>query len=82
MGCSPLRLEVTKKDQEALDDYVSVLEESEKQRIIAMVCAAPPEGHTRWTVRLVAGHALKERLDLLGQETGGEVWDRITEAVS
>src|ERR1039457_455914 len=32
----------------------TVLENSQKQRIIAMVCSDPPEGRTRWTVRLVA----------------------------
>src|SRR4051812_2612616 len=29
-----------------------LLNESQKQRIIAMVCSDPPEGHARWTVRL------------------------------
>jgi putative transposase len=32
----------------------AVLEDSQKQRIIAMVCSDPPEGRARWTVRLVA----------------------------
>src|ERR1039457_2695075 len=31
----------------------AVLEDSQKQRIIAMVCSNPPEGRARWTVRLV-----------------------------
>ena len=30
-----------------------LLKDSEKQRVFAMVCADPPEGHARWTVRLV-----------------------------
>ena len=48
----------------------SLLEESQKQRIIAMVCAAPPEGHARWTVRLVAEQAVKRRLvPRVGRET-------------
>jgi transposase len=48
----------------------ALLEESQKQRIIAMVCAAPPEGHARWTVRLVAEHAVKKRLaPRVGRET-------------
>ena len=38
----------------------ALLEDSQKQRIIAMVCAGPPEGHARWTVRLVAEQAVKE----------------------
>src|SRR5678815_1366785 len=28
-----------------------VLDDSQKQRIIAMVCSSPPEGRARWTVR-------------------------------
>jgi putative transposase len=40
----------------------SVLEDSHKQRIIAMVCSDPPEGRARWTVRLVAEEAVKRKL--------------------
>jgi hypothetical protein len=32
---------------------VAVLDDAQKQRIIAMVCSNPPEGRARWTVRLV-----------------------------
>jgi putative transposase len=39
-----------------------VLEDSQKQRIIAMVCSDPPEGRARWTVRLVVEEAVKRRL--------------------
>jgi len=47
-----------------------LLKDSEKQRIIAMVCADPPEGHARWTVRLVAEQAVKKRiLPRVGRET-------------
>lgn len=47
-----------------------VLDSSQKQRIIAMVCAEPPEGHARWTVRLVAQEAVKRRLaPRVGRET-------------
>jgi transposase len=38
-----------------------VLEDSQKQRIIAMVCSDPPEGCARWTVRLVVEEAVKRR---------------------
>jgi hypothetical protein len=49
---------------------VALLEDSQKQRIIAMVCADPPEGHARWTVRLVAEQAVKKRLvPKVGRET-------------
>ena len=48
----------------------ALLEDSQKQRIIAMVRAGPPEGHARWTVRLVAEQAVKRRLvPRVGRET-------------
>ena len=48
----------------------ALLEDSQKQRIIAMVCSAPPEGRARWTVRLVAEEAVKRRLvPRVGRET-------------
>src|SRR5215472_5459955 len=48
----------------------SVLDESQKQRIIAMVCSDPPEGRARWTVRLVAQEAVKRKLiPRVGRET-------------
>jgi putative transposase len=47
-----------------------VLDHSQKQRIIAMVCSDPPEGRARWTVRLVAEEAVKRRLiPRVGRET-------------
>jgi putative transposase len=39
-----------------------VLDTSQKQRIIAMVCSSPPEGRARWTVRLVAEEVVKRKL--------------------
>ncbi len=47
-----------------------VLEDSQKQRIIAMVCSDPPEGRSRWTVRLVVEEAVKRKLvPQIGRET-------------
>jgi putative transposase len=47
-----------------------VLDDNQKQRIIAMVCSDPPEGCARWTVRLVAEEAVKRRLvPRVGRET-------------
>jgi len=49
---------------------VALLEDSQKQRIIAMVCSDPPQGFARWTVRLVAEEAVKRRLvPRVGRET-------------
>jgi len=47
-----------------------VLDEGQKQRLIAMVCSSPPEGRARWTVRLVAEEAVKRKLvPRVGRET-------------
>jgi len=44
-----------------------ILEDSQKQRIIAMVCTQPPEGQARWTVRLVA--VKRKLVPRVGRET-------------
>ena len=47
-----------------------ILDASQKQRIVAMVCSQPPQGRTRWTVRLVAREAVQRRLvPRVGRET-------------
>ena len=47
-----------------------VLDDIQKQRLIAMVCTNPPEGRARWTVRLVAEEAVKRKLvPRVGRET-------------
>ena len=47
-----------------------LLDKSQKQRIIAMVCTTPPQGRARWTVRLVAEEAVKRKLvPKVGRET-------------
>jgi putative transposase len=47
-----------------------LLEQSQRQRIMAMVCSRPPEGRARWTVRLIAEEAVKRpRVPQVGRET-------------
>jgi transposase len=47
-----------------------LLNDSERQRIVAMVCASPPEGQARWTVRLIVEEAVKRKLvPQVGRET-------------
>src|SRR5439155_16722484 len=47
-----------------------VLDDSQKQRIIAMVCSQAPEGRARWTVRLIIEEAVKRKLaPKVGRET-------------
>lgn len=49
-----------------------LLDDSQEQRLIAMVCGSPPEGRARWTVRLVAQKAVKRKLvPRVGRETIG-----------
>lgn len=47
-----------------------LLNDSQKQRIIAMVCSSAPEGRARWTVRLIVEEAVKRKLvPKVGRET-------------
>ena len=47
-----------------------LLDASQKQRVIAMVCSPAPEGRARWTVRLIAEEAVKRKLvPRVGRET-------------
>jgi transposase len=46
------------------------LDTGQSQRIIAMVCGSPPQGMARWSVRLIAGEAVKRKLaPQVGRET-------------
>jgi len=47
-----------------------VLDNSQKQRIIAMVCGPAPPGQSRWTVRLIAQETKRRKLaPTVGRET-------------
>ena len=47
-----------------------LLTEKEEARIIAMVCSDAPEGHARWTVRLIVEEAVRRKLvRQVGRET-------------
>ena len=46
------------------------LDPQQQQRIIAVVCSPPPEGRTRWTVRLLTAEVIKRKLvPHVGRET-------------
>lgn len=46
------------------------LNSGQSQRIIVMVCGLPPEGMSRWSVRLIAEEAVKRKLaPQVGRET-------------
>ena len=56
--------------EKARPGAAEVLGSSDKQRFIAMVCSAPPEGAARWTVRLVAEQAVQRKMvPRVGRET-------------
>ena len=47
-----------------------LLNPSQRQQVIAMVCSAPPAGRARWTIRLIAVEAVKRDLvPEVGRET-------------
>ncbi len=47
-----------------------VLDQTQRQKIVAMVCGAPPAGQARWTVRLIVEQAQKKKLvPRVGRET-------------
>ena len=45
-----------------------VLDQGQKQRLIAMVCSSPPEGRARWTVRLEEA-VQRKMVPRVGRET-------------
>jgi putative transposase len=47
-----------------------LLDQTQRQKIVAMVCGAPPAGQARWTVRLIVEQAQKKKLvPRVGRET-------------
>ena len=50
------------------------LDERQQAHLIAVACSTPPEGHERWTLRLLADKAVElELVDSLGKETVQQV---------
>ena len=47
-----------------------LLDDQQRQRIIALACSKPPEGRARWTVRLLVEEVVKRKLvPRVGRET-------------
>jgi putative transposase len=47
-----------------------LLDQSQRQKIVAMVCGSPPAGQARWTVRLIVEQAQRKKLvPRVGRET-------------
>ena len=50
------------------------LDGRQEARLVAVACSAPPEGHARWTFRLLADEAVKlELTDSISRETVRQV---------
>ena len=50
------------------------LDGKQEARLVAVACSAAPEGHARWTLRLLAGQAVKlELTDSISRETVRQV---------
>jgi transposase len=50
--------------------YMSKLDGTQEAHLIALACSTPPEGHGRWTLRLLAGRMVElAHVDALSHET-------------
>jgi hypothetical protein len=50
--------------------YHRTLDGEQQARLVALACSAPPEGHTRWTLRLLADRLVElEVVDTISYET-------------
>ena len=50
--------------------YPRKLDGQQEAHLIALACSAPPEGHTRWTLRLLADKLVRlEMVDAVSHET-------------
>lgn len=38
--------------------YPTRLDASQQQRLVALACSTPPDGHARWSLKLLADHAV------------------------
>ena len=62
-------LEVALNKQAAERSYDSKIDGDLEARLIALSCGAPPEGHARWSLRLLADRAVElEYVDSLSHE--------------
>src|SRR3954453_19865707 len=51
-------------------EYRRTLDGEQEARLVALACSAPPEGRTRWTLRLLAGRLVElEVVDAVSYET-------------
>ena len=59
------------------------LDGKQEARLVAVACSAPPEGHARWTLRLLAGQAVElELTESISRETVRQVLKKRTQALA
>ncbi len=63
-------LEATLARQRPDRVYERALDGAQEAHLVALACAAPPEGHVRWSLRLLAGELVRlEVVDAISHET-------------
>jgi len=61
--------------------YATKLDGAQEAHLIALACSTPPEGHGRWTLRLLAGRMVElQHVGTLSHETVRQVLKKRTQA--
>lgn len=59
--------------------YRRKLDGEQEAQLIALACSAPPDGHARWTLRLLADHLVRlEVVDTISYETVRQTFKQTT----
>jgi transposase len=59
--------------------YQRKLDGEQEAKLVALACSAPPDGHGRWTLRLLAGRMAElEHVDTLSHETVRQTLKKIS----
>ena len=67
-------LEETVKRKHPNRDYVTRLDGEQEAHLVALACSEPPEGHARWTLRLLAERMVRlEYVERVSYETVRQV---------
>ena len=76
-------LEETVKRKRPKRDYVTRLDGEQEAHLVALTCGTPPEGHARWTLRLLAEWMVAlEYVDSVSYETVRQVLKKRTSTLA
>ena len=76
-------LEETVKRKHPDREYVTRLDGEQEAHLVALACSEPPEGHARWTLRLLAEHMVTlEYVEQVSYETVRQVLKKRTATVA